>query len=81
MVTARELQARTSDILSLVANGETLTVTRHGTAVAVLSPAAPRKAAFLPKAAFLANFAQADPALRGELRELDQDSAELGPIE
>ncbi len=65
----------------MVGTGETVTITLHGKAVAVLSPVGLEKAAFLPKAAFLANFYQADSALRDELRELDQSSDELGPIE
>ena len=52
-VSAGDLGRATSEVLDRVAAGETLTVTRHGAVVAVLSPLAPHPLAGLVAAGLL----------------------------
>ncbi len=70
-VASRELRNQTRSLLDRVAAGETITITVDGRAVALLGPL-PQRARWMPRPSFVALITaqQADPELRGELREL-----------
>jgi prevent-host-death family protein len=82
-VASRELRNDTAGVLRRAAAGESLEITINGEAVAELGPLRAHRSHWSPKADVvdLLLHAQADPALRDELRQLAGDTTELGPIE
>lgn len=79
-VASRDLRNHTADVLRRVSEGEPMTITVHGEAIAELRPVRAVRRRSVPAVKFLARLRQADPGLRDELREMDQSAAELGPI-
>ncbi|QSB14990.1 type II toxin-antitoxin system Phd/YefM family antitoxin [Natronosporangium hydrolyticum] len=83
VVASRELRNDTAGVLRRVAAGEEVIVTVSGEPVAKLSPLAPARRRWLPRAEVASRLrgAQADPGLRDDLAELAGDTTDdLGPI-
>lgn len=83
-VPSRELRNNTADVLRKIENGAHLTVTINGKPVAELSPVSSRRQPSISRGDFAASLtgAQADPGLRGDLKQLAGDTTEdLGPIQ
>ncbi len=81
MVASRELRNNTRRLLDRIEGGETLTVTVNGRPVAVLSPVEDRPS-WMGRADFVRRVVghQADPDLRGELRELAPGTTDDVPL-
>lgn len=77
VVASRELRNQTRALLDRVDSGETITISVDGREVAELRPIA-RQRTWMKRADFVTRIfaAQADPALRDELRELAPDDAD-----
>ncbi|GAB4602662.1 hypothetical protein MOKP58_43680 [Mycobacterium avium subsp. hominissuis] len=82
-VASRELRNDTAGVLRRVREGEDVTITVNGRAVAMLTALGPQRRRWLSKAELLSRLrrAQADPGLRQDLATLAGDTTEdLGPI-
>ncbi|MGH3555342.1 MAG: type II toxin-antitoxin system Phd/YefM family antitoxin [Mycobacterium sp.] len=82
-VASRELRNDTAGVLRRVRDGENITITVNGRAVAVLTAVRPERRRWLTKTEFVARLrhAQADPGLRDDLAALAGDTTDdLGPI-
>ena len=81
-VTSGELRDDTVGVLRRVAAGGVVEVTVNGEPVAELGPIREPRSHWTPKAVFAERLAmaQADPALREDLRALTGDTDELGRI-
>lgn len=77
VVASRELRNQTRALLDRVDSGETITISVDGREIAELRPIA-RQRTWMKRADFVTRIlaAQADPALRDELRELAPDDAD-----
>ena len=77
VVASRELRNNTRALLERVGGGETITISVDGREVAALQPL-PQARRWCPRERFLDEIlvAQADPALRSELRDLLPDSTD-----
>lgn len=74
-VSVRELRNHTAEVLRRVEAGERLRITVDRRPVAELVPL-PARATWVPRRRALDNLAQADPALRDELREALPDTVD-----
>lgn len=82
-VPSRELRNDTAGVLRRVQDGERLTVTVNGRAVAELVPVQRARRTWIGRADLVARLrrAQADPGLRDDLARLAGDTTDdLGPI-
>lgn len=82
-VPSRELRNDTAGVLRRVQDGERVTVTVNGRAVAELVPVQRARRAWIGRADLVARLqrAQADPGLRDDLAHLAGDTTDdLGPI-
>jgi prevent-host-death family protein len=81
-VPSRELRNNTRAILDRVADGEEVTITVDGRAVATLHPAG-RRPRFIGRAEFARSILahRADPALRAVIRDLAPDTTDQLAIE
>ncbi len=81
-VASRELRNNTRAILDRVAEGEEVTITVDGRAVATLRPAG-RRPRFIGRAEFVRTILahRADPALRAVIRDLAPDTTDQLVIE
>jgi prevent-host-death family protein len=81
-VTSGELRNDTVGVLRRTAAGEVMEVTVNGEPVAELGPIREQRSHWTPKAVVAERLAraQADPALREDLRALTGDTEELAPI-
>lgn len=80
-IASRDLRNHTTRVLEEVAQGGSVTITVHGTAVAEIRPVGPTRREALPRGVFLARLRQADPGLRDDLRMLAGDTTDdLGPL-
>lgn len=68
MVASRELRNNTRSLVTRVKSGETIVITVDGEPVAELRPVDHRRR-WIPRDEVFADFVQADPALRAELRQ------------
>ncbi|HXR41164.1 MAG TPA: type II toxin-antitoxin system prevent-host-death family antitoxin [Acidothermaceae bacterium] len=82
-VASRDLRNHTAEILRRVAEGDHVTITVNGEAVAELAPVATARRPSLPKQELIAMLGrcQADAALRDDLAALAGDTtADLDPL-
>jgi prevent-host-death family protein len=82
-VASRDLRNNTADLLRRVDAGEQIVITRRGDPVASLVPFEQPRRRWLPRAELVRRLAtaQADPALRDDLRRLAGDTTDdLGPL-
>jgi prevent-host-death family protein len=83
-IASRDLHNHTGDVLRRVADGERITVTRHGRPVAEIAPLSPPgRPVFFTRAELAAELGphQADSRLRDELAVLAGDTTDdLGPV-
>lgn len=82
-IAARELRNRTADVLRRVAEGERVTITSRGRAVAELTPVGRNQRRPITRAELAGRLArtQADPGLRHDLAALAGDTTDdLDPI-
>lgn len=83
MVPVRDLRNHTADVIQRVRDGDDITITANGVAVATLVPVRAGRQ-WMPRHEFLRTLQghQADAALRQDLAELAGDTTDdLGPIQ
>ena len=78
-VASRELRNNTRALLDRVADGEEITITVDGRAVARLEPVG-RRPRWMRADEFRQRLVQADPSLTGELRSLAGDTTDDAPL-